>query len=476
MQLPEFKNFIDGVWQTPAVALNQPLHNANTAEVIGEQLSSDEAQVNNAINSAYKAFHRGSWSELPYNERADHLEKIAEKLVEKAENIAQVDALQTGVTLSLTEKFSTVCSLAFKAAASHLRSLWPEEHLHGEHGNEIIVERLPLGVAAIIAPWNAPSGIACHKLASALAAGCTVVFKPSEWASGSAQYIAQAIVEAGLPDGVFQFVHGGGHVGSLLTSADQVAAVSFTGGAVGGQAVGQSCGANIKPAQLELGGNNALVVLESANLDATADSIITGLTTMNAQWCRAIGRLVVDEKILPELLDKVRERFAKITLGSSLTPDSQMGPLVHQGHLAHIQTRVAEYQSLGGELIQHTKLPELAGWFYPPTLITGLSPEQTLEEVFGPVATVHSFNSEQQAVAIANGTAYGLAAYVFGDEESAWPIARKLTAGVVKINDVSLFALRPDLPRAAWGKSGLGDEGLKETFEFFRGTRVVGVA
>ncbi|QYJ78839.1 aldehyde dehydrogenase family protein [Shewanella acanthi] len=476
-QLPKQQNYIDGQWQAPQLDLQRALHNANTGEQIGAQFSSSAAQIDAAIQSAYNAFESGRWSQLSYDERAAYLEKIASNLGQHGQSIEMCDALQTGVLQSLTKQFASVCAMAFTNAANLLRALPAETEYEGAKQNAIVLERLPLGVAAIIAPWNAPSGIACHKIASALAAGCPVLFKPSEWAAGSAQAIAQAIVDADLPHGTFQLLHGDGKVGAALCSDDRVAAVSFTGGALGGEAVGGVCGANIKPAQLELGGNNALVVLASADLDAAADGIITGMTTLNGQWCRALGRLIVHSSVADGLLAKVASRLETLVIGESTSASSQMGPLVHQGHWQHVQQRIAEYVELGAELIRPSTVPaHLTGWFMAPTLITGLSGEACREEIFGPVATVHTFETAEQATQLANQTDYGLAAYVFGAEADAWPVARKLRAGVIKINGVSLFALRGDLPRAAWGKSGLGDEGTRETFEFFRGTRVIGIA
>lgn len=476
-QLPAQLNYINGQWQQPEINLLRPLHNANTGEQMGWQYSSSELQIHAALQSASSSFASGRWSQLSYSERAAYLDKIAQNIGQHANSIEFCDSVQTGVLQALTKQFATVCALAFSNAANLLRTLPAEQHFAGNNQNAIVLERLPLGVAAIIAPWNAPSGIACHKVASALASGCAVIFKPSEWAAGSAQAIAQAIVDADLPHGTFQLLHGDGIVGSALCADDSVAAVSFTGGAIGGAAVGGLCGAAIKPAQLELGGNNALVVLASADLDAAADGIITGLTTLNGQWCRALGRLIVHSSVEATLLDKITQRLAALKIGASTEADSQMGPLVHQGHWQHVQQRIAEYAEAGATLIRPSVVPtQLKGWFIAPTLITGLSGEQCLEEIFGPVATMHSFESLEQATQLANQTAYGLAAYVFGEEQQAWHMARTLRAGVIKINGVSLFALRGDLPRAAWGKSGLGDEGTKETFEFFRGTRVIGVA
>ncbi|WP_371189357.1 aldehyde dehydrogenase [Thalassotalea maritima] len=477
-QFAEQRLYIGDDWHKPARILPQMLNDANTGAELMPQCAASDEQIEVAVQSAKNSFDTGVWPALSYHQRADYLDKIADNMLDKEMDIAMADSIQTGVILALTRQFAKVCSLSFRHAAKLLRELPEQQEMAGERG-KIVVERLPLGVAGIIAPWNAPSGIACHKLASALAAGCSVVYKPSEWTTASAQYISEAIIDANLPKGVFQLLLGDGSVGEKIVAHQYISAVSFTGGAVGGEHVGRICGQQIKPAQLELGGNNALVILASADLDAAAEGVVTGLTTMNAQWCRAVGRIIVDASVKTELMDKIKQRLAHIRLGHALDSDSHMGPLVHQGHWQHIRDQVQYYQQQGGNVVQMTSLPDdeelVGGWFFPPTLIEGLTPELTLQETFGPVATVHTFTSLEQAIAMANQTNYGLAAYVFGEESHAWDVARRVIAGVVKINNVSLFALRADLPRAAWRQSGLGDEGIRETFEFFRGTRVTGV-
>lgn len=476
--LPVFQNYIAGHWcatETTTVALTNP----NNAKLTGYQASSSKIQAEQALEAASQAFDADDWSCLDPERRAAYLLRIAQLLEQKKEQIAQLDSLQNGVVIQLTRQVASICAAAFRASADILRSHGSVRYMPGNY-SDIAIQRLPLGVAAIITPWNAPSGIACHKIASALAAGCCVIFKPSEWAAGSAQLIAEAIAEADLPPGVFQLLHGNAAIGALLVDDNRVACVSFTGGAQGGAAIGRSCGEQIKPVQLELGGNNPLVVLKSAQLDQAAAAIVTGMTTMNAQWCRALGRILVHHEINSALLEKVLSRLTQVVLGNSLDEQSQMGPLVHKAHWQHITQAIESYRQLGAQVLQPVKVadPSLAdtGYFLSPTLVLGLAPEQTLEEIFGPVACWHTFDSESEAIALANQTPYGLAAYVFGEEKQAWQVANKIRSGMVKINAVSLFNLNPMAPRPAWGKSGLGDEGALETFSFFQGTRVIGVA
>jgi acyl-CoA reductase-like NAD-dependent aldehyde dehydrogenase len=252
--------------------------------------------------------------------------------------------------------------------------------------------------------------------------------------------------------------------------------VSFTGGLQGGRAVARACAEGLKPAQLELGGNNPLLVLEDADLQAAAAGIVTAMTTLNGQWCRALGRLLVHAAVEQPLLNLVEEKLQAVRIGSSLSRDSEMGPLVHVAHREHVIEAVHRYEIMGAGIMRCGTLPDLEGWFLQPTLVTGLNPELTLEEIFGPVAVVHSFSDDDEAIALANQTPYGLAAYVFGEEEHCWTVAKRIRTGITKINGVTLLNLNPAAPRPAWGLSGLGDEGTRETFEFFRGSRLIGVA
>lgn len=465
------QNYIAGDWQPPAVELTRTVCDSNTGAPLLRQLGSTPLQIDTAITAANQAHKDAVWRNLPGRDRADKLTEIATALEALVDEMAELDARVTGVPITLTRTIGRVCGAAFRAAAE-----LASEPTQIRKEPNFVVERLPLGPAAIIGPWNAPSGIACHKLASALAAGCPVVFKPSEWAPLSGQLIAAAISELDLPPGVFQLLHGDGMTGAALVGDPRIAAVSFTGGLQAGRAVAAACANQIKPAQLELGGNNPLIVLPGAKINPVVDGIMYSLTTLNGQWCRALGRLIVHESMLADVLDATMDRLAKLKAGSSMDAETELGPLVHEQHKAHVVDAIEAYRDMGGEVLQNTELPELAGWFVAPTLITGLDPQQTLEETFGPVATVHSYTNMEDAITLANQVPFGLAAYVFGPREQAYSVAQQLETGMAKVNSVTLFSPHPSAPRPAWKLSGLGDEGTRETFEFFRGSRVIGVA
>lgn len=463
-------NLIAGEWQTPGVELAHTVCNSNTGEALLRQLGSTPAQIAAAVEAADEAHKSGVWRGLSGEERAAKLNEIAVALEAIVEEMAIADATMTGVPIAHTRTIGRVCSMAFRAAAE----LAAETDVVCRE-SDYIVERLPLGPVAIIGPWNAPSGIACHKLASALAAGCPVVFKPSEWAPVSGQLIAAAIADLNLPCGVFQLLHGDGMTGAALVGDPRIAAVSFTGGLDAGRAVAASCAHQVKPAQLELGGNNPLVVLPGADLATTIDGIIAAITTLNGQWCRALGRLLVHESLLDDVVEMTMHRLSTLHAGNSCSNETEFGPLVHRLHKEHVEAAVEQYREQGATILQSTPVPALGGWFVPPTLVTDISPEQTLEEIFGPVATVHSFSTMEEGINLANQAPYGLAAYVFGPRIAAYDVAQQLETGMVKVNSVTLFSPHPSAPRPAWKLSGLGDEGARETFEFFRGTRVIGV-
>ena len=246
----------------------------------------------------------------------------------------------------------------------------------------------------------------------------------------------------------------------------------------GGRIIAQSCASQFKPLQLELGGNNPLIVFEDADLELAATGIVYGLSNLNAQWCRALGRILVHHSVKDSLLELVLEKLASLVLGNSLDESSDMGPLIHERQYNSVLGEIQRLRaSAGGKVLTTTPLPDLPGYFVAPTLIDGCEPRETIEEIFGPVAAIHGFNSDEEALQLANGTPYGLAAYVYSrDEDRAFGFAREIRAGGVKVNGYSLLSLSGEAPRGAWGVSGLGEEGTAQSIDFFTGARLVGLS
>lgn len=476
--LPPLQCYIDGEVLVPSLDRGNALRDPNTRAVLQAQLSCSPEQVESALAASAAAYAEGSWEHTPVDERAAALERIADTLdtEEMREHIAYVDAITTGAVIHATRKMARLAPAVFRGAAQYIRQDRLSRTLPGKAG-AVEYFRSPWGPALLVSPWNGPTAIGSHKIASALAAGAPCIMKPSEWAPHSALLMAGIIHDLGLPRGTFQLTCGSRHIGGQMVSDARIRSISFTGGTAGGRVIAQACANDFRPIQLELGGNNPLVVFEDADLERAAIGITYGLTNLNAQWCRALGRVLVHRSVREELLERVMHQFGAIRLGHSLDENTDMGPLIHQQQYDSVLAEIERLRTLGGRVMQATAIPELGGYFVPPTLVDGCDPADTVEEIFGPVATVHSFDTAEQALQLANGTPYGLAAYVYStDERKALAFSRRIRTGGVKINGYSLLSLHGATPRGAWGLSGLGEEGTGQSIEFFTGARVVGLS
>jgi acyl-CoA reductase-like NAD-dependent aldehyde dehydrogenase len=479
-ELPPQRDLIAGAWVDPAQQRDDRVEDPNTGEARQAQARTAPDGIEAALAAADALHRSGEWRDRPAGERAEVLSAYADALEPRCARIAELEAATTGATVTTTSMLSFIVHAAFRLAAQQLVDGVLSQRFDGPTGRAVEVERVGWGPAVLLVPWNAPAPMAAHKAASALAAGCPVIIKPPERAPHGTAMLGGPVVDLDLPAGLVQVVHGGPEVGGALVTDPRCRAVSFTGGIDGGRAVAVACAQGLKPVQLELGGHSPLVVLPDADVDAAADAAVALLTTLNGQWCRALGRLLVPADREGEILDAVLDRLAGVQMGHSCSPGSQMGPMVHSSHLDLLGSRIDELTAAGGTAHAVTKLPddaELAGgnWL-APTLVTGVGPSDAATEIFGPVATVHSYDSVEDAVSLANGTEYGLEAYVVGaDEDAAMAVARRVVAGGVKVNGASPISLHLMAPRPAWGVSGLHDEGTVETIEFFGGNRVVGV-
>lgn len=481
VEVPALRQLVDGEVSEPSVDLGVDLENPNTGEVISRQVATSDADVERAAAAAHAAYQSGRWSTTPVEQRAAILEAVADALDAEAMRLAALESLGTGAIIRTTGMLAAVINGgAFRLAAGQLRAGVLSSTMDGPTGLPAEIHRLPWGPALSLVPWNAPAPMAAHKVANSLAAGAPSILKPSEWAPYGTQelglVVGRVLAEHGQHPGVFQLVQGGPHVGGALVTDPRIRAISFTGGLNGGRAIAAACASDFKPAQLELGGNNPIVVLADADVDQASTGIVDLLTQLNGQWCRALGRLVLAEPVADAVLDAVLDKLAAIRLGDSVSPETDMGPIVHSAHLAHLRGRIADLQAKGGKAHATTPLPDLPGNFLAPTLITGVASADAQDEIFGPVATVHTVKDDAEAVQVANGTPFGLEGYVFaGDPERGMAVARQIRAGGVKVNGSTMLSLNLFAPRPAWGLSGQGDEGTLETLLFFTNHRVVGV-
>ncbi|MFJ3666893.1 aldehyde dehydrogenase family protein [Streptomyces sp. NPDC090106] len=473
-------DLVDGD-STPCSPLPDGLHRQNpaTGEPLDPVRESGEARVTAALAAADRVHRSGAWSGLPDEARADALDAAADAVETRAADITRLESFGSGVPVAQTAVLGVILGGAFRLAAARLRASVLRGTAVRPDGRTVTVRRAALGPALCVVPYNAPAPMAAHKAASALAAGCPVLVKAPELNPYGTQLLvetaAEALAATGAPPALLQLLHGDAATGARLVADDRVRAVSFTGGTPAGREVAAVCGRALKPAQLELGGNNPLVVLPDADTATVARIATELLTTLNGQWCRALGRLVVPAARHDELLDAIGESLAALRTGDPLDPATGYGPLAHTRHRDTARSAADALTALGGKAHTFTAVPDDGNWL-APLLLTGVPEEHARHEIFGPVATVHPYTTLDEAVALADSTGYGLEAYVAGtDEEAALAVATRIRAGEVKVNGSSVLSLHMDTPRPAWGLSGLVDEGTDETLLHFTGARVTGV-
>ena len=464
--------YIDGRWR-PAQRGNQrdvidPFDGA-AIRTVGDG-DADDARA--AIAAARAAFDGGAWPRLPGAERGRVLARVAELIERDREELAGLETADTGKTLvesrmdmdDIAGVFRYYAGLADKDAGEVVAA--PSATVRS------VVYREPIGVTAQISPWNYPLLQASWKLAPALAAGCTLVAKPSELTPLTTLKTFELLDEAGVPAGVANLVLGAGDpVGAELAASDDVDLVSFTGGIATGRQVMRAATGNVKRVALELGGKNPNIVFADADLDTAIDYALLAVFLHAGQVCSAGARLLVERPVADRVVAELVERTRRIRLGRGTDPETEMGPLISAAHRAKVEGYVDEAVAEGAQVAVGGRRPAdpgLAdGFFYEPTILLGCRPDQRIiqEEVFGPVLTVEVFDTEDEALALANGTSYGLAGAVWTrDVARAERATRALRLGTVWVNDY-----HPYYPQAPWGgfkQSGIGREngrmGLEE--------------
>ena len=461
------KLFINGLWE--AIESDRYIEVVNPASeaVIGRVPAAGNREVDRAVTAARAAFV--GWGLTPVPERAALLGKILQGLVARQDEIARTITDEVGMPLKLSRRIQA--GLPVAVLESYVKLL-AEYRFEERIGNSLVV-REPAGVAACITPWNYPLHQVVAKVAPALAAGCTVVLKPSEVAPLSAFILAEIIQEAGLPAGVFNLVSGTGEaVGEPLASHPEVDLVSFTGSVRAGRRVAALAAETVKRVALELGGKSAAIVLDDADLAAAIKGTVGACFLNSGQTCTAHTRLLVPESLYEQAAALTAEAAAAYTPGDPLLEQTRLGPLVSSAQrervLGYIRSGIAE----GAELLLGGEEPPEGlpmGYFVRPTVFGRVLPEMTIarEEVFGPVLSIMTYRDEEEAVRIANGTVYGLAGAVWsGSVARAEGVARQIRAGQVDINGGSF---NPLAPFGGYKQSGNGRElgryGLEEFLE-----------
>ena len=444
-------------------------HSPIDGSLLADMARGGAAEAEAAVVAARRAFP--AWARTSRDERAALLHAIADGVEKRLEDLAQVETADNGALLR-SHRRGVMPRVAhnFRFFADHLLGLSHPDFDTRGHRNQVSWD--PAGVCALITPWNAPLMLATWKVAPALAAGDTVVLKPAEWSPLTASLLADIAAEAGLPDGVLNVVQGYGHeVGAALVADPGVNRISFTGSVPTARHIAAAAAANLTPTSLELGGKSPLIVFADADLDLAVANAVEQYDNAG-QVCLAGTRLLVEASIAPEFTERFLVRARELRQGDPRDEATDIGPQIHPDHLARIDGFVQRALNGGATALLGGR--PATGLYYRPTLLTGAAPgsEILTEEVFGPVLTLETFETEDEAVATANNTRFGLAATLFtGDRSRAERVTERLVAGTVWVNCFFVRDLRA--PFGGYKDSGIGREGGRYSREFFTEAKAV---
>ena len=431
---------------------------------------SDSSDVDAAVTAARSA--HPAWGALSHSERADWLDRIADALEARYEEIAALESRDTGKPISLARDVDAQRSVSnFRFFAGMLREHEGEVFEMANATNYVVNK--PVGVGALITPWNLPLYLLSWKVAPAIGMGNTVVCKPSELTPMTADLLMRVIDEVGLPAGVVNLVHGdGAGAGAPLVAHSDVNLVSFTGGTATGEKVAASAAPAFKKLSLELGGKNASIVFADCNMESTVAGVVRAGFLNQGQVCLCGSRVLIEDSIYDEFRDRFVDAVEAMRVGDPSDEATDLGALISGQHLEKVQSYVELAEREGGALLTGGAPCMPAGFengnWMAPTVIEGLSPESrcSTEEVFGPIVTLHPFSSEEEAVAIANNTRYGLAGSVWtGDLEKGKRVSEAIDTGMVWVNTWLHRDLR--VPFGGVKDSGVGREGGKWSLDFF---------
>jgi len=471
--------FIDGAWRpssgTSEIAVVAP-HSEETVLTYFEPTTAD---VDIAVAAARKAFDEGPWPRLAPEERGAYLLKVADLLMARMPELAEAWTGQVGAVIGFTGKASYQCPGLFKYYGE-LCSTYPfiDERIGSMGGNKVRVVQEPAGVTACVTPWNAPLVLLIYKVAAGLAAGCTIVAKPSPETPIDAHILAECIEAAGLPEGVFNMLPAGREVGDHLIRHPGIDKISFTGSTAAGKHIAGVAAERLARVSLELGGKSAAMILEDADMDHVLKSLVPYSMPITGQVCFSLTRVLVPKSRKAEIVDAYTSAVSKVKVGDPFQADVGMGPLAMQRQLERVQGYIEKGKAEGATLAMGGGRPAglNRGFFIEPTVFTDVDPGMTIfrEEIFGPVVSFVDYDDEKDMIAKANDTTYGLHGAVYTqDQEHGFAVAREYRAGSITINGMMVDI---HMPFGGFKQSGLGREGGIEGLETYLETKSVYLA
>lgn len=467
---------IDGRWREAAEGATFTVENPATGAALATLADGRHADAQAAIDAA--ASTQDSWAATPPRERSEILRRAYELLVERTEEVAALMTAEMGKPLAESRGEVAYGAEFFRWFAEEAVRITGDARLSPDGATRFVVTREPVGPCILITPWNFPLAMATRMIGPALAAGCTIVYKPANLTPLTSLYLADLLVEAGVPDGVFNMVctTSPGDVVEPWIDSGKARKLSFTGSTGVGKMLLEQCSRRVLRTSMELGGNAPFVVCEDADLDVAVEAAMAAKMRNMGEACTAANRILVHRKVIDDFGAKLAEQMSAMTVGDGSDPDTQVGPLVEAKAVEKVSGLVADAVERGARVLCGGEKADGPGYFYPPTVLTDVAAEAEVmrTEIFGPVAALVPFDSDEEAIALANDTEFGLVAYVITESvDRGFRMSERLQAGMVGLN--TGLVSNPAAPFGGIKESGLGREGGLDGIDEYLETKYLAI-